>query len=178
MLRETAVRLCYAGKVESRSGCPGCGLCSERHELVRDPEPGASAQCLAVRDELSFYTLGHGGAYFIHQLLVDAYAAQHATATSKPITTAFALIGLFLFAERGFTGREVQRAHMALARRRRNWPQFEPPQSRGTLTVAHVVAVPPGEGRDAMLKLWAESVWAAWGKDHARVAELVRRWNT
>jgi hypothetical protein len=40
---------------------------------------------------------------------VDAYAAQHATPASKPITTAFALIGLFLFAERGFTGKQVQR---------------------------------------------------------------------
>ncbi|MGE5049039.1 MAG: DUF5946 family protein [Deltaproteobacteria bacterium] len=164
--------------MESVPICPGCGLRSGRKDFARDPEPGASAGCLAVKDELSFYTLGRRDAYFIHQLLVDAYAAQHATPASKPITTAFALIGLFLFAERGFTGKEVQRAHMALARRRRDWPQFEPPRSRGPLTVADVVAVPPGEGRDAMLKLWAESVWAAWGKDHARVAELAGRWNT
>lgn len=139
---------------------------------MRDPEPGASAGCLSVKDELSFHTLGHGGADFIHQLLVDAYAAQHATLASKPITTAFALIGLFLFAERGFTGKEVQRAHMALARRPRSWPRFEPPQSRGALTVADVAAVPAGEGRDAILKLWAKSVWSAWGKDHARVEQL------
>jgi uncharacterized protein DUF5946 len=139
---------------------------------MRDPEPGASAGCLAVKDELSFYTLGHGDPYFIHQLLVDAYAAQHATAKSKPITTAFALIGLFLFAERGFTGKEVQRAHMALARRYRTWPPFQPPPRRATLTVADVLAVPPGEGRDAMLKRWAKSVWLAWQKDHARVAGL------
>lgn len=139
---------------------------------MRDPEPGASAQCLAIKDELSFHTLGHGDPCFIHQLLVDAYAAQHASPASKPIATAFALIGLFLFAERGFSGREVQRAHMALARRQRAWPRFEPPRSRGTLTVADVVAVPPGGGRDAMLKRWAKSVWLAWEKDHARVAEL------
>lgn len=139
---------------------------------MRDPEPGASAQCLAIKDELSFHTLGHGGTYFIHQLLVDAYAAQHATTASKPITTAFALIGLFLFAERGFSGKEVQRAHMALARRSRTWPRFQPPESRGTLTVADVLAVPPGEGRDAMLERWAKSVWLAWSKDHGRVAGL------
>jgi uncharacterized protein DUF5946 len=76
---------------------------------VRDDEPGASASCLSLMDELSSDTLGRGDADFIHQLLVDAYAAQHATPASKPITTAFALIGLFLFAERGFTGKQVQR---------------------------------------------------------------------
>lgn len=158
--------------MEEFSTCPGCGLRRQRNEGVRDPQPGASAECLALQDQLSFYTLGHGDPYFIHQLLVDAYAAQHATAASKPITTAFALVGLYLFAERGFTGGEVQRAHMALAARPRSWPRFDPPQSRGTLTVAEVLAAPAGEGRDAMLKQWAKSVWAAWSKDHARVAQL------
>ena len=61
---------------------------------------------------------------------------------------------------------------MALASKGRSWPPFEPPQSRRTVTVADVLAVAAGEGRDAMLKQWARSVWAAWRKEHARVAEL------
>ncbi len=114
------------------------------------PPAGSFRRVPRAPGPVSFDTLGHGDPYFIHQLLVDAYAAQHATAASKPITTAFALVGLYLFAERGFTGGEVQRAHRALAARPRSWPRFDPPQSRGTLTVAEVLAAPAGEGRDAM----------------------------
>lgn len=56
--------------------------------------------------------LSHGDAFFIHQVAVDAYAAQHAGPASKTITIAFALIGLCLLLERGYTGKAVQRAHM------------------------------------------------------------------
>ena len=70
----------------------------------------ASAECQRLCHELSLYTLSHGDAFFIHQVAVDAYAAQHAGPASKPITVAFALIGLCLLLERGHTGRAVQRA--------------------------------------------------------------------
>ncbi len=47
--------------------------------------------------ELSFYTLAHTGKTFIHQHIVDAYAAQAADAKTKSITIFFALAGLYLF---------------------------------------------------------------------------------
>jgi hypothetical protein len=47
------------------------------------------------------------------------------TADTKPIAVAFSLAGLYLHVEKGFSGRQVQRAHMQLARRRkRTWPTF------------------------------------------------------
>jgi hypothetical protein len=49
--------------------------------------------------ELSFYTLSHGDPAFIHQNSVDAYTAQHADETTKPIAVVFALIGLYLHLE-------------------------------------------------------------------------------
>lgn len=66
-------------------------------------------------DDLLSYTLGHANqAYFIHQHVVDAYAAQQATPYTKPITITFAWIGLYLFLEKGCTARQVQQAHVAL----------------------------------------------------------------
>ena len=53
----------------------------------------------AAYDELASYTLAHGDPAFIHQHVVDAFAAQHATDDSKPIGVAFALIGLYLHVE-------------------------------------------------------------------------------
>jgi len=46
--------------------------------------------------ELCGYTLTHGDPAFIHQDVVDASAAQSATAEAKPSTLTFALTGLCL----------------------------------------------------------------------------------
>ncbi len=67
-------------------------------------------------NELCCYTLAHGDTSFIHQHVVDAFAAQTAGDGTKPIALAFALIGLYLHVEREFSGKQVQRAHMFLER--------------------------------------------------------------
>ena len=128
----------------------------------------------AAYDELASYTLTHGDPAFIHQHVVDAFAAQHATATTKPITVAFALIGLYLHVERGFTGRQVQRAHMMLARRSRSWPIFPLPETRGTLTAAEVLAAPAGPARDRAISEWCAAVWSAYAEAAPAVAALAR----
>ena len=87
-------------------------------------------------DELCAYTAMRGDRTFIHQHVVDAFAAQTANEHTKPITLAFALAGLCLRVERHYTGREVQRAHMHMARRKRPWPSFPLPHERGSMTAA------------------------------------------
>jgi hypothetical protein len=52
-----------------------------------------------IYNQLSFYTLSLREPEFIHQHLVDAYAASHPE-REKNIRLAFALIGLYLFAEK------------------------------------------------------------------------------
>jgi Family of unknown function (DUF5946) len=127
----------------------------------------------AALDEVSAYTLTRGDAEFMHQHVVDAFGAQHVTPQSKPIGVAFALIGLFLHLERGYTGRQVQLAHMRLGRRRRPWPVFVPPAHAGHLTVIDVVRSPPGDVRDRAIEDWCRAVWDAWRDSHARVAALL-----
>ena len=124
--------------------------------------------------ELSAYTLTHGDPAFIHQHVVDAYAAQHASPESKPITVAFALIGLFLYLERGYSGRQVQLAHMRLARKRKQWPTFPLPEARGALTALDVLQAPPRAARDQAIRSWCVSVWESWRGSHAQVAQLLR----
>jgi Family of unknown function (DUF5946) len=127
----------------------------------------------AARDELSAYTLMRGDADFIHQHVVDTFAAQHVTAQSKPIGVAFALIGLYLHLERGYSGRQVQEAHMRLARRRKLWPAFVPPADAGELTVIDVMRSPPGDARDQAIGAWCNSVWNAWHDSHGQIAALL-----
>lgn len=124
--------------------------------------------------ELSFYTLSHPDPAFIHQHIVDAFGVQQATPETKPIRVAFGLIGLYLYLEQGYTGREVQRAHMLLGNRQITWPEFPLPEQRGEVTVTDVLAAEPGEPRDTLIRAWCASVWKTYAPSHAQVAELVQ----
>ena len=126
-------------------------------------------------DELQYYTLARGDPAFIHQHVVDGWAAQHADERTKPITLTFALVGLYLRVGRRFSGRQVQRVHMTLARQKRSWPSFALPQERGSVTASQVVAAPPGPERDQAIDAWCASVWDAFRDSHQAVAELLER---
>src|SRR6266540_4157759 len=90
-------------------------------------------------NELSFYTLGHSDTvYFIHQHIVDAFQAQTADENTKPISIIFSLIGLYLYIEKMYTGRQVQQAHMKLAQNKKVWPMLDLPKQKGTITVSDV----------------------------------------
>ena len=128
-------------------------------------------------NELCCYTLTHGDPAFIHQHVVDAFAAQNANEQTKPIKLTFALVGLYLHVEKQFSGREVQRAHQFLAREKRSWPCFPLPRDRGSLTAADVIAVPAGSERDQAIHHWCVSVWDAYRDSHQLVPELLRELN-
>lgn len=119
-----------------------------------------------AHDELQCYTLAHRGAEFIHQHVVDAWIAQHADANTKPISLTFALIGLYLHVERGFSGRRVQRVHMALGRRTPTWPVLTLPAERGNVTAVDVMKAAAGEPRDTAIDAWCSAVWAAYRPTH------------
>jgi hypothetical protein len=125
--------------------------------------------------ELSYYTLAHPDAAFIHQHVVDAFTAQTADRDSKPIAVAFALIGLCLYLEKNYTGKQVQLAHMALARHKREWPKFDLPESRGEITVGDVLREPDGEMKDAKIREWCASVWKAYGGSREMVLDLLSK---
>ena len=111
-----------------------------------------------LHNQLFYYTLSQAKPEFIHQYVVDAYAAQHADAKTKPITIAFALVGLYLHIEKGFTGRAVQKAHMLIAKRKKQWPTFDLPKDRGAITIAEVMHASPGANRDEAINRWSASV--------------------
>ena len=174
------------------SVCPGCGLALPSPDGAMDPQYNASWACRQLCGEVAAYTLALGDAEFLHQLVVDAYMAQHVGPNVKPIGSAFALIGLLLTFERGYSGRQVQRAHMQLANRSKVWPRYEP-LAKALLTVQDVVQsapgsgaqarstgvwaagsrLPPGDARNVMIREWGKSVWDSWRPEHANVRALV-----
>jgi len=126
-------------------------------------------------NELSYYTLAHPDPAFIHQHIVGAFAAQAADEHTKPVKITFALAGLYLDVEKGFTGRQVQLAHMQLARKKEPWPVFSLPLERGTITVVDVLAAPAGPVRDDMIHQWCLSVWEAFSENRPAVVSLLNR---
>ena len=123
---------------------------------------------------LADYTLSHPSPEFIHQYIVDAYAAQTAKESDKPIKLAFALIGLYLHLEKGFTGKQVQNAHLVLAKKRKDWPKFELPKERGEITIKDVLAISPGQQRDQRIEDWMRSVWEEYKNVHQQIKDLVQ----
>jgi hypothetical protein len=122
-------------------------------------------------DELYVYTMGRPR--FILQHVVDAHAAQTATADSKPIKIVFALVGLYLHLEKGFNGTQVQQAHVHLGRRRRQWPAIALPDDRGGMTELDVMAAPAGIERDAAIDRWCEVVWKQFGANRDVIVRLL-----
>jgi hypothetical protein len=125
--------------------------------------------------ELSYYTLAHPDPAFIHQHIVDAYAAQNADKDTKPINITFALVGLYLAIEKGFSGKQVQQAHMKLAKHRRQWFRFKLPENRGDTTVFDVLAASPGKQRDEMIRQWCVSVWNAYEGSQQQVRDIIQK---
>jgi len=126
----------------------------------------------AAYDELYLYTMGRPR--FILQHVVDAHAAQTATPDTKPMSVVFALAGLYLHVERGFSGDQVQRVHMLLAKARVPYPQLPLPSDRGTLTPADALAAVPGAERDAAIDRWCAAVWDAFRESRDTILDYLQ----
>jgi hypothetical protein len=135
----------------------------------------ATEACWQLCGELSAYHLTVLDTTFIHQLVTDVYGAQHSGGITRNITTAFSLIGLYLTLEKGYSGWQVQQAHLELAARQKEWPRLEPPCQTGRLTVLDVLLEDEGRDREERLWEWAGEVWHSWQHSHEWVKTTVRQ---
>jgi hypothetical protein len=154
--------------------CPGCGLKLPGNPGDVSSRPGASAACWQLYGEVAGYEAQHVA--FLgrfHQLMVDAYAAQHPVPEGSGIALAFALIGLRLALDEGWRGDQVRDAHQALAVVPRAWPRFDRPENRGSLTVFDVAMAASPEAHAELVQAWAADVWQAWGHQRSGVIALL-----
>jgi hypothetical protein len=128
----------------------------------------------AAYEEVYTYTMGRPG--FILQHVVDAFAVQAANDASKPIGVVFGLVGLYLRVEKQFSGRQVQKAHMELGRRKRAWPTVYLPEDRGAMTVVDVLAASEGPERDMAIDNWCRSVWTAFYSNRQTIIALLKEY--
>ena len=127
----------------------------------------------ALYHELALYTLAHPSPRFIHQHVVDAFSAQQADEQTKWITLYFALVGLYLFVEKHYTGKQIQEEHIRLSNRPKEFIPFPLPLFRGHVTIQDVLAQDPGAERDQAIEDWCDSVWQAYGATRFLIVEYV-----
>lgn len=156
--------------------CQGCGAKFYSTDTAVDKDFNALHVCRLRIFDLSYYTLSLKDEYFVHQLAVDAYTAQHVGKDTKPISIMFALIGLFLVNEKGYTGKQVQGVHMMLAKKTKVWPHFLPPADKTWLTVQDVLLI-PDEEKQEIIKKWNQSVWNIWKKDEKQIEIILQKHN-
>lgn len=153
--------------------CRGCGTRLPVVEANPDARYETSAECFRTYGRLTVYSIAHKSPDFLHQHVVDTYGAQHVSDEAPALLPAFALIGLHLWLDRGYTGKQVKETHARLARTKRDWPRFETPHREWTMTMLDPLEAPEGPERDAVIEAWARSVWAVWEPRHADIAALV-----
>ena len=135
----------------------------------------AESTAFTIYDHLYAYAGSRGRQRFILQNVVDAHHAQTATDQTKRIVIIMALVGLYLHVERGFSGLQVQHAHMQLGRKKHQWPRIVLPQTRGTVTPADVMKMPEGDERDDAISHWCRSVWEAYRGNRGTIIDLLQR---
>ena len=148
------------------SKCPGCRLTLPDLHMDPPDRANASGECFQAYSDLMCYTVAKQDPEFIHQHVVDTYAAQHGGGPSRNITVAFGLIGLYLAREKGYTGKQVQLAHMRIAKVQKVRPRLEPPLRPSVLTIMDVLQAGTDGEKDAMIRKWMAAVWESWSDRH------------
>lgn len=165
-----------SGATPPQSTCPGCGLSAPETGGEPAQEHRASAACYRLYGELLARDYSDPAYYRVaHQLVVDAYAAQHAGGISRREvqTVALCLMTLCLFVEDGVPAAEGPRLHQLMASRRPDFRWLEPPPQRSLLTVADVLAARGVDEHEQLVRRWASQVWQAWSRHH----DTIRKWN-
>jgi hypothetical protein len=116
----------------------------------------------------------------VHQVLVDAYAVQHAPrdaggASRRQVQeVALCLMTLGLVVEDGVDPREGPALHKRMVARRPEFRWLAPPPSSGPTTVGDVRGAHDAVEHRRLVLAWGGQVWRAWVAHHA----TVRAWNT
>lgn len=156
--------------------CPGCGLEMPDSERIYDRKFHASPECWSVFEEVlaaefqSVFLFGK-----VHQLTVDAYAAQHAGGAHPDKSVCVHLVGLHLALEDGVPPVDVAPKLQRLAGIVTAWPHLDPPGDRAPLTICDVALAESPGAHVNRVREWAAQVWRSWSPHHETIRDLASR---
>jgi hypothetical protein len=159
--------------------CPGCGLLMPLSSKVTyDGYFNSSPECWVVFEEVLAVASSNPEYAPVYQLIIDAYAAQHAGGKHPERSVLVHLAGLYAAFDLGVPHAEVPTLLQRLAAQNRVWPRLKPPDPPSPLTVLELALA---EGSAEFLTragTWANSVWNSWAEQHDQVAKFVNSHGT
>lgn len=159
------------------TACPGCGLVAPAAGGPPPDEYGASADCWELYGELLARSYSIAAYRHVHQLVVDAYIAQHPGGGSRREVQrlALCLMTLCLFVEGAADPRDGPALHQQMMADRPDFfHRLQPPPQPGLMTAADVLAARNAAEHERLAWAWGRDVWRSWESHHA----TIRRWNT
>ncbi len=110
----------------------------------------------------------------VHQLTVDAYAAQHpGTPSAQSIQSVTVhLVGLYIVFELGRTPTEARKTIQRAVQHKKDFVWLDPPPSLGEMTILDIHGARDHAEHNSRVRKWAMSVWKAWEPHHPKI----RRW--
>lgn len=110
----------------------------------------------------------------VHQITVDAYAAQHAGGRHPDKSVGIHLSGLYLAFVKDVRPMGIAPFLQEIANSVTAWPTFPPPAATASRTVLDVaLCAGDWETHVRTVREWAFDVWRSWHPQHRVVHELV-----
>lgn len=150
--------------------CSGCGVSLPVEEGPVHAYIGASPACWRHYGELLAREYQDPAWFGVHQITVDAYAAQH---PGRPERRAIQSVAVHLMTlgaaiERGLDPANAPGLHKRMVRRLRyRW--LEPPSMEGRLSVLHPLAARDPDAHRRLVWEWGRDVWDAWANHHETI---------
>jgi len=159
--------------------CPGCGMQMPLSDKVTyDGYFNSSPECWVVFEEVLAVASSNTAYAPVYQLIIDAYAAQHAGGKHPDRSVLVHLAGLYAAFDLQVPFNEVPPLLQRLAAQNTKWPHLRPPEFPSPLTVLEVALAEGSADFLTRAGTWANSVWNSWAEEHGRVARFVNNAGT
>ena len=167
-----------SGPKSTAKKCPSCGGLFPDIDGPTHRYMVSSPGCWAAFGEVLQREYGDPALQDVHRLTVDAYAAQHPGTRSRQSVQSVGLhlVRLYLQLEGGLSTPRANDAMLALGQHKHELSWLEPPASIGQVTIADVVPCLGPEEHRAAVRMWAQSVLAAWSVHRPTLERWAEKW--
>ncbi len=154
--------------------CYGCGALVPAGDGPTHRYIGASPGCWAIYGEVLAREYDDIRYARLHQVTVDAYAAQHPGVPSPQSiqSVTLHLVSLCVVMELGWPGQDATRVIQRIANQKQAFIWLEPPSALGEMTVWDLHASSDPEDHAQRVRRWGHEVWQAWAPHHATIRPL------
>jgi hypothetical protein len=138
----------------------------------------SSPECWVVFEEVLAVASSNPEYAPVYQLIIDAYAAQHAGGKHPDRSVLVHLAGLYANFDLQVPYADIPTLLQRLSAQNRSWPRLEPPEFPSPLTILELALAEGSADFITRAGTWSFSVWNSWAEQHEFVAKFVNSYGT